>query len=107
MVVNFSIEYKTVWGESLVLMLSGKEIPMKGNGNGLWTVKVSGVKAEQLEEYGYRVVRADGSRRREWKHHSLHVAGTSASASLTVRDRWMDQTVDAPFYASAFTDGIC
>ena len=49
MVVNFSIEYKTVWGESLVLMLSGKEIPMKGNGNGLWTVKVSGVKAEQLE----------------------------------------------------------
>ena len=106
MVVNFSIEYKTVWGESLVLLLSGKEIPMKGNGNGLWAVKVSGVKAEHLEEYGYRVVRADGSRRREWKHHSLHVAGTSASASLTVRDRWMDQPVDAPFYASAFTDGI-
>ncbi|MGN0190627.1 MAG: 4-alpha-glucanotransferase, partial [Candidatus Cryptobacteroides sp.] len=106
MVVNFTIEYKTVWGESLVLLLGGRKLPMRGNGNGLWTVKVSGVKPAQLEGYGYRVLRADGSSRREWKHHSLHIAGASASASLTVRDRWLDQPVDAPFYASAFTEGI-
>ncbi len=106
MVVNFSIEYKTVWGESISLLIGGKTHPMTGSGDGLWTLRLNGVKPEQLEDYGYRVMNEGKCRRREWKHHSLHVAGAAATSSFSIKDRWLDQPEDAPFYSSAFTDGI-
>ena len=104
--IVISLEYNTVWGESLVLCLGGKEIPMTGNGIGTWTAKVSRVSAESLENYCFKLVRKDGSGRREWKHHSLFIAGGSPSTLVTIKDRWQDEPEDAPFYSSAFTKGI-
>ena len=101
-----SLEYNTVWGESLVLCLGKREIPMTCDGFGRWTAKVSRVSPEALNRYGYRLVRRDGSVRREWRHHSLNLAGVAASTSIVIRDRWQDAPEDAPFYSSAFTKGI-
>ncbi len=43
MKIFISIEYKTQWGESLVLCLDGKEIPMTPGDSGIWTAEVSKV----------------------------------------------------------------
>ncbi len=101
-----SLEYNTVWGESLVLCLGKREIPMVSDGFGRWTAKVSRVSSEALDSYGFKLVRRDGSLRHEWRHHSLNLAGVAASTSIVVRDRWQDEPEDAPFYSSAFTKGI-
>ena len=104
--IVISLEYNTVWGESLVLCLGGKEIPMTGNGIGTWSAKVSRVSAESLKNYSFKLVRKDGTGRSEWRHHSLTLAGVGASTLVTIRDRWQDAPEDAPFYSSAFTRGI-
>ena len=101
-----SLEYNTVWGESLVLCLGSREIPMTSDGLGRWTAKVSRISPEALNRYGFKLVRRDGGVRREWRHHSLNLAGVAASTSIVVRDRWQDAPEDAPFYSSAFTKGI-
>ncbi len=101
-----SLEYNTAWGESLVLCIGGREIPMTCNGLGRWTARVSRVSAGALNRYGFKLVRKDGSERREWRHHSLNLAGVSGTTSIVVRDRWQDAPEDAPFYSSAFTRGI-
>ncbi len=101
-----SLEYNTVWGESLVLCLGKREIPMTCDGFGRWTAKVSRVSPEALNRYGFKLVRRDGGVRREWRHHSLNLVGVASSTSIIVRDRWQDAPEDAPFYSSAFTKGI-
>lgn len=40
MKANFSIEYYTVWGESLVLVLGEKKYPMQWNEGNVWKVSV-------------------------------------------------------------------
>lgn len=104
--IFISLEYNTVWGESLVLCLGGKKIPMTCDGAGRWFARVARVSAESLCHYNFLLVRRDGSERKEWRHHSLNLAGVSASTSLVIRDRWQDEPEDAPFYSSAFTGGI-
>ena len=104
--IVISLEYNTVWGESLVLCLGGKEIPMTGNGVGRWSARISKVSAASLENYGFKVVRKDGTSRHEWRHHSLSIAGVAASTLVVIHDRWQDAPEDAPFYSSAFTRGI-
>lgn len=104
--ILISIEYKTQWGESLVLCLDGKEIPMTPGDFGIWTAKVSKVSAAALGHYNFKLVRKDGSSRQEWRHHSLPLAGVSASTTVVIRDRWQDAPEDVPFYSSAFTKGI-
>ena len=74
-------------GKSLVLCLGGKEIPMVSDGMGRWSARVARVSAEALGHYNFRLVRRDGSVRNEWRHHSLNLAGVSASTSIVVRDR--------------------
>ena len=101
-----SIEYNTVWGESLVLCLGNREIPMVSDGMGRWSAKVARVSSEALNHYNFKLVRRDGTQRHEWRHHSLNLAGAAASTSIVIRDRWQDAPEDAPFYSSAFTKGI-
>ena len=100
-----SIEYKTSWGEELVLCLGGKRHPMYYAADGLWKLELPRFNVAQPVEYKYEVVRDGATVRAEWGVHTLDLKGTSAK-TLIVCDRWQDRPADAPFYSSAFTKGI-
>ena len=104
MTLKFSIDYKTSWGESLVLCLGGKKVPMTYINEGLWGCEVSAKDTSALALYHYEVVRDGASVRKEWKNHSLPVF--SGAETIVVNDRWHDRPADSPFWSSAFTGAI-
>ena len=104
MKLNFSIEYRTAWGEEIVLCLDGKRHGLEYVADGLWQGEVSRPALKEALEYGYEVVRDGVTVRKEWGKHVLP-KGLSAK-TVKINDRWQDRPADAPFYSSAFTKGI-
>ena len=104
MKLNFSIEYNTNWGESIVLCLDGKRVQLEYVADGLWQGEVTHTSLKESLEYKYEVVRDGVTVRKEWGKHILP-KGLSAKV-VNVNDRWQDRPADAPFYSSAFTKGI-
>ena len=101
MKLNFSIEYKTNWGETIVLCLDGQRYPLEYVADGIWQGEVSRPSLKEALEYRYEVVCDGVTVRKEWGQHVLP-KGLSAKV-VTVNDRWQDRPADAPFYSSAFT----
>ena len=106
MKLNVSIEYRTSWGEEIVLCLGGKRYPLAYTSEGLWEGTVARVALEKTSEYGYEVVRDGQTVRTEWKKHILVLPEGAEPKTLTVYDRWIDRPEDSPFYSSAFTNAI-
>ena len=106
MTLHISIEYRTNWGEELVLCLGGKRYPLAYVADGLWQGEIARFKPESASEYGYEVVRDGYTVRKEWKKHNLVLPEGIAPEELTVIDRWNDRPYDSPFYSSAFTKAI-
>lgn len=106
MTLHISIEYKTSWGEELVLCLGGKRYPLAYVADGLWQGEVARLNPENAAEYGYEVVREGRTVRTEWKKHQLVLPEGIAPKEVTVADRWIDRPSDSPFYSSAFTKAI-
>ncbi len=106
MTLHISIEYKTNWGEELVLCLGGKRYPLVYIADGLWQGEVTRFNPEKASEYGYEVVRDGATVRKEWKKHILTLPEGVSPKDLTVIDRWNDRPYDSPFYSSAFTNAI-
>ena len=106
MTLHISIEYKTSWGEELVLCLGGKRYPLAYVADGLWQGEVARLNPEKAAEYGYEVVREGRTVRTEWKKHQLVLPEGIAPKEVTVADRWIDRPSDSPFYSSAFTKAI-
>ena len=105
MKLTISIEYKTSWGEELVLCLGGKRHPMSYAADGLWKLELPKFSTARPVEYKYEVVRDGATVRSEWSVHTLAVKFAGVK-NLVVCDRWQDRPADAPFYSSAFTRGI-
>ena len=105
MVLKVSIEYKTSWGEQLVLCAGKKRYALSYMADGLWTGEIARCNPDNFQDYGYEVVRDGVTVRREWKGHSLSVPEGEVKV-LEVKDRWNDRPADAPFYSSAFTGAI-
>jgi 4-alpha-glucanotransferase len=103
MKLNVSVDYKTNWGEQLVLCFAGKKYPLSYFSGGLWMGEFDNVEVEAAE-YSYEVVRDGATIRKEWRTHRLEVP--AGAAAVTVVDRWMDRPNEAPFYSAAFTDAI-
>ncbi|MBR4299414.1 MAG: 4-alpha-glucanotransferase [Bacteroidales bacterium] len=106
MTLNISIEYRTAWGEELVLCLGGKRYPLAYVAEGIWKGEVSRFNPEKVTEYGYEVVRDGVTVRTEWKNHRLALPEGTEPKELTIIDRWIDRPYDSPFYSSAFTNAI-
>ena len=104
MTLKLSIGYKTAWGESLVLCLGGKSVPMTYINDALWGCEVSVKDASALSLYHYEVVRDGATVRKEWKGHSLK--SIPDVGTVTINDMWHDRPLDSPFWSSAFTDAI-
>ncbi len=106
MTLNISIEYRTNWGEEIVLCLAGRRYPLTYVAEGLWKGEVTRFNPAKVSEYGYEVVRDGATVRTEWKKHVLALPEGVEPKVLTVIDRWIDRPYDSPFYSSAFTDAI-
>ena len=83
MQVIFKIEYQTVWGESLALVLNDRKYPMEWGEGGVWSVVVKDCTAAALKDYTYVVMREGLIWRTEWKHHSSKMA-------REISDKWID-----------------
>ncbi|MGN1210287.1 MAG: 4-alpha-glucanotransferase [Candidatus Cryptobacteroides sp.] len=101
MKITFQINYRTVWGEQVVLRIGTKKKAMKHTGNGIWEVSANADVAPA--EYSYEVVRDGKTVRTEWESHTLP---EGLEGSVAVYDCWHDIPQDAPLHSSAFTDGI-
>ena len=104
--LKVSIEYKTAWGEDLVLCLGGKRYPLTYVADGIWEGEVSRLNAAKAYEYSYEVVRDGQTVRKEWKGHFIAATEGVAPKTVTIYDRWHDRPADSPFYSSAFTNAI-
>ena len=106
MKLQISIEYKTAWGEELVLCLGGKRYPLTYVEDGQWSVEIPRVNPDKVSEYSYEVVSDGVTVRTEWKKHVLEMPEGKEPKVLVIADRWLARTADAPFYSSAFTGAI-
>ena len=86
MKVTFTIEYNTCWGESLALVLNDVKYPMAWGEGGKWSVTLN-VRAADLKEYGYVVMRDGVIQRMEWSSHSSALPSRSPK---TIADKWID-----------------
>lgn len=103
----FSIEYRTRWGEQLVLRLGRRRIVLQYADGGIWQGCADKIELAEPIEYRYEVESGNDVVRREWRGHRLHLPENGkTAATLRIRDRWQDIPSDAPFHASAFTSGI-
>ena len=106
MKLNVSIEYRTKWGEGIVLCLGTECYPLLYATDGLWTGELTGVKPAALTEYSYMVVCDGVTTNTEWKKHSLVLPKGVEPEVVNLYDRWNERPADAPFYSSAFTKAI-
>ena len=106
MKLHVSIEYRTNWGEMLVLCIGGKRYQLTYTSEGLWEGEIARVNIGKAAEYSYEVVRDGLTVRTEWKKHTLVLPEGVEPKELTVYDRWIDRPEDSPFYSSAFTSAI-
>ena len=83
MTVTFKIEYKTVWGESLALVLQDKKHPMAWGEGSVWSVTVKDCPAAALKDYTYVVMKDGLIIRTEWEHHS-------SKSAREIHDAWID-----------------
>ena len=111
MVFHFNIEYKTVYGEELVLnlLVDGKLLTRKmGTVDGShWACDVELTSKSKRHTYYYSVHRDGHSCKQEWQllPHQLNVTAERAN-DYTLYDRWYDIPEDSYLYSSAFTDCI-
>ena len=106
MTLHISIEYKTSWGEEIVLCLGGKRYPLAYTSAGIWEGEISRLNVGKAAEYCYEVVRDGQTVRSEWKKHQLILPEGMKAKTVTVYDKWNERPADSPFYSSAFTDAI-
>ena len=111
--LKFNIDYKTRFGEELVLNIvnegSEAKYRMITTDGERWTYKLSlpAQKCQPAITYYYEVERGGRSVRHEWKtiRHTLELTAVHG-AHYTVFDGWSDIPEDSYLYSSAFTDCI-
>ena len=111
---QFSLEYRTEWGEELRIHIENKEYRMSTNDGRLWTcnMQLSPSKKDRLEYY-YLLYKDDKLVWREWETspHILYIKNNSISSKPTfshrvfvVEDFWRPIPDNLPLFTSAFTD---
>ena len=110
----FHIDYRTNWGENVYITgnvdaLGGgdeaKAPMMKLSGESSWTITAEVPDGTEPFDYRFLVRNDDGAVKREWPrpHRCIPAKGVSL---YQIYDRWQDQPLDKPFYASAFYDCV-
>ena len=110
--LKFNVDYRTRFGEEVVLnLVTGKTITkyrmMTANGK-RWSCELNTTSTLQKTlTYFYDVERDGHSERHEWTTimHTLELSATQGT-EYTVYDQWYDIPEDSYLYSSAFTDCI-
>ena len=111
MVFRFNIEYKTVYGENLVLNLNmdNEEVHNSlGTTDRLhWSCDLDVTPKTKNITYYYSVERDGVCIKKEWQvvKHQLNVTAERAN-DYTIYDHWRDIPEDSYLYSSAFTDCV-
>ena len=109
----FNLEYKTIFGEQLVLNIIGDKGQVECHAmqtlDGVnWSVELSHTaKSGSYMDYYYTLMRGEEEKRHEWLvvHHRLEFAAVRGAKYL-VYDHWIDIPEDSYLYSSAFTDCV-
>lgn len=115
MILTFSIDYRTYWGESVYILGNipalgagdpAKALKLSFDGEQTWHISVKVPKSVKQLEYSYLVRRDDGSERREWGKPHLFLSGKDVT-EYEIFDSWQEQPLDLPYYSVVFSDCIC
>ena len=102
----FEIEYRTRWGEQLVLLFGRRRVALQYTDGGIWHGTIEHHADRTPVVYGYAVERDGECIRTEWRPHTLRLPERAGLQLIRIRDRWQEMPADAPFYTSAFTQSI-
>ena len=113
MKILFNVEYRTSFGEDLVLNILSEDATKSSQHkmttlDGLhWFVELTMTHKGAFIDYYYSLLRGDEEARHEWlvEPHRLEFA-TSKASRYTVYDHWIDIPEDSYMYSSAFTECI-
>ena len=111
MVFEFNIEYKTAYGEEVVLYLINdnklSRCEMWTCDGRIWRCQLSIQKVPKILTYRYEVECNKNHSRCEWSlmKHTLEITA-KRSGTYILYDRWQDIPEDSYLYSSAFTDCI-
>ena len=107
----FNLDYRTVYGELLVLNILGDQAeperhPLTTVDGQRWTLELSlNQPAGGMLNYYYSVCRDDRVVRTEWTVVPHHLILNPVS-TIIVNDRWIDMPADSYLYSSAFTECV-
>ncbi|MBQ5844965.1 MAG: 4-alpha-glucanotransferase [Alistipes sp.] len=104
--ITVNLDYRTAWGERLVLVLAdGKRVEMSYSGS-KWVAMFSLPKSAKTLNYSFELLDSAGNTiRTEWG--SGHNYAINAAAKyLIVDDCWSDRPYNRAFYTSMFTDTV-
>ena len=73
MTLLFSIEYRTRWGEQLVMRIGKRRIALQYADGGVWTGAIERYTQSEDTEYRYEIERDGACIRSEWRPHTLRL----------------------------------
>ena len=106
MKLYFEIEYRTQWGEQLVMLFEKRKITMQHLGNGIWQGVAECRDPRMPLSYRYAVERDGACIRTEWHGHRLFLPELAPHQALRLRDRWQEMPAESAFCSAAYTRGI-
>ncbi|MDE6716085.1 MAG: 4-alpha-glucanotransferase, partial [Muribaculaceae bacterium] len=111
--INFNINYRTLWGESVYIVGNipelgnnddSKAIKMNLTGVETWRCEISVARIRKIS-YRFFVKTDSGSVRKEWgKPHTLNIG--PGVKTLVVKSQWQDCPGDKQYYSSALLNAI-
>lgn len=104
--LKFNIQYRTQWGQSVVLSIGENFYPMNYTIGDVWSCSIEGIDMESIGNYHYQIVKDGQVVRKEWGAHTFSLASVGEASLIVVNDKWIDSPVDLPFYSSLFTDAV-
>ena len=106
MKLYFEIEYRTQWGEQLVMLFEKRKITMQHLGNGIWQGVAECRDPRMPLSYRYAVECDGACIRTEWHGHRLFLPELAPHQALRLRDRWQEMPAESAFCSAAYTRGI-
>jgi len=111
--IYFNIDYRTVFGEELVLNIGSSKYRMQTDDGERWTYEFKksrsqGVwesRSQEMLSYYYSVESEGREKRHEWltQPHLLMLGKNPEKKTFVLFDRWIDIPEDSYLYSSAFT----
>ncbi|MCL1943494.1 MAG: 4-alpha-glucanotransferase [Candidatus Azobacteroides sp.] len=114
MKINFTINYRTLWGQKLYIYGSipslgewnkTKAVEMEYVDNGNWSMQLTISPVVHSFEYRYFIKDEQGNLTEEWGKNRIFVQAPN-STSYNMIDSWQPQPFDKSFYSSVFTKNL-